>query len=199
MKTRTCTKCGREKPLSEFHKHPQGKFGVRPKCKDCRKISTQSYHRSYEGYSNYLYNSIQGRLRFCDSYSYRICEFNKIEFLHWLFNYTKYDELYEQWFKSGFNRSLAPSIDRIDNDGDYTFDNIQLITVSENSTKGAMETRGYQPPFYIGDILVKKCNDCGYVKPIDNFYKRYESKCGVRGKCKECYRVYLQSFNDSCI
>jgi len=31
-----CKKCGQEKPLSEFSKHPTAKLGVRPECKPCR-------------------------------------------------------------------------------------------------------------------------------------------------------------------
>ena len=32
-----CTECGKEKPLSEYHKHKQGRLGLNPKCKSCRK------------------------------------------------------------------------------------------------------------------------------------------------------------------
>lgn len=31
-----CKKCDNWKPLSEFHIHPEGQFGRRPKCKKCR-------------------------------------------------------------------------------------------------------------------------------------------------------------------
>jgi len=33
--SRVCTKCGLDKPLSEFSKHPRGKYGVKPSCKAC--------------------------------------------------------------------------------------------------------------------------------------------------------------------
>ena len=32
-----CTKCGIEKPLTEFHKLKHGRFGRYPSCKDCKK------------------------------------------------------------------------------------------------------------------------------------------------------------------
>jgi chromatin segregation and condensation protein Rec8/ScpA/Scc1 (kleisin family) len=32
---KTCTKCGAEKPLSEFHKHKKGKGGLNAWCKSC--------------------------------------------------------------------------------------------------------------------------------------------------------------------
>jgi len=33
--TKVCTKCGKEKPLGEFHKNKKGKYGYTPKCKKC--------------------------------------------------------------------------------------------------------------------------------------------------------------------
>lgn len=35
-KTKICSKCKKEKPLSEFHKDPRGKDGYRSTCKECR-------------------------------------------------------------------------------------------------------------------------------------------------------------------
>lgn len=36
MKTKTCTKCGVEKPLLEFHKSKKGKYGRNSVCKKCQ-------------------------------------------------------------------------------------------------------------------------------------------------------------------
>lgn len=35
VKSRICTKCGKEKPLEEFSKNKQGKYGRRAFCKEC--------------------------------------------------------------------------------------------------------------------------------------------------------------------
>ena len=35
MQTKTCTKCGEEKPVTEYHKQKRGKYGVTSKCKVC--------------------------------------------------------------------------------------------------------------------------------------------------------------------
>lgn len=64
MAVKQCTKCGETKPLSEFYKHPQCRFGVEPTCKLCRdaknkawflknkeahnKRSTENYHKNKE-------------------------------------------------------------------------------------------------------------------------------------------------------
>jgi len=44
-------------------------------------------------------------------------------------------ELHEAWKYSNFNRKLTPSIDRIDNKKGYTVDNMQWMTLSNNSSK----------------------------------------------------------------
>ncbi len=37
--TKTCTKCGEEKPLDAFHRQKAGRFGVESACKPCRKLA----------------------------------------------------------------------------------------------------------------------------------------------------------------
>lgn len=51
---KVCTKCEEELPLSEFHKHQSGKYGVRSQCKPCVKAynaenreDIAEYHRRY--------------------------------------------------------------------------------------------------------------------------------------------------------
>jgi len=34
--SKICTKCGLDKPLSEYHKHTLGKYGLNPRCKSCK-------------------------------------------------------------------------------------------------------------------------------------------------------------------
>jgi hypothetical protein len=42
----SCFKCGVEKPLSSFPKHPTGKFGVNTTCKTCRNIYRNVYYEA---------------------------------------------------------------------------------------------------------------------------------------------------------
>lgn len=51
MITKKCSKCNKEKPLSDFHKDKKGKFGVRSDCKDC--VSKRHNQYSQEKYSNW--------------------------------------------------------------------------------------------------------------------------------------------------
>ena len=48
MQTKTCTKCGEEKELTEFHKDKDGKYGVKSRCKECIRGLVREYLRRPE-------------------------------------------------------------------------------------------------------------------------------------------------------
>ena len=48
MQTKTCTKCGEEKALTEFYKYKRGKYGVTSRCKVCIYAYLQEYERRPE-------------------------------------------------------------------------------------------------------------------------------------------------------
>lgn len=60
------------------------------------------------------------------------------ELTAWLNSQPKFDRLYNEWVRSGFIKSLVPSIDRTDDNLPYTFDNIKLMTWEENYRKGCV-------------------------------------------------------------
>ena len=94
------------------------------------------YYRSYNHYGVQLFLNIIERLKESKSYQNRKLLFTKEEFIEWLDkNDTLFKKLYNNWVESNYDKKLSPSIDRIDNDGDYSLDNIQLITVIENIRK----------------------------------------------------------------
>lgn len=84
-----------------------------------------------------LYNHIKNR---CNNKSSRgnylgkkIC--SKSMFLEKFINDESFNNLHKEWADNGYIYKYTPSIDRINNDGDYTIDNIQFITHSKNAGK----------------------------------------------------------------
>ena len=62
------------------------------------------------------------------------------EFLNWCEETRPiFMKMHKEWEESGFKRKFIPSIDRIDNDGGYALDNIQWLTLSENSAKDNLQ------------------------------------------------------------
>lgn len=57
------------------------------------------------------------------------------ELQQWCLAQPQYHKLHEDWVNSGFQRNMAPSIDRKDDYKGYTLDNIQLMTAKENLDK----------------------------------------------------------------
>lgn len=62
-------------------------------------------------------------------------QYSKEEFLKYCINSEKFVELWVGWVYGGYDRLLAPSIDRIKNEYGYSFENIQVMTLEENVAK----------------------------------------------------------------
>ena len=63
---------------------------------------------------------------------------NKSEFYEWARDNEQFIKLFMDYQQSGFDRKLAPSVDRIDSSKGYTLDNIEWVTHSENSRRGTL-------------------------------------------------------------
>lgn len=57
------------------------------------------------------------------------------QFVEWMMNNDMYKKLYIDYINNNKNRSLAPSVDRLDDYKTYSIDNIRLCTWKENKDK----------------------------------------------------------------
>lgn len=94
--------------------------------------STSKYRLSKKGKSASLY---RGMKRNSKKRGHLPPFFTLEEFREWLFEQSLFHTLYEGWVRSGYNKWLAPSCDRIFESIGYTFDNIELMTWRENCDK----------------------------------------------------------------
>lgn len=153
-----CSRCKKEKEIDQFNNWSRSKNGKQKSCRDCCKqvrlsrgydekrrarpdykqyndARNRKYVRSIKGRSNYLY--IAAKKRAIE----KNLPFNiTVEFI-------QYFLLIGVCPKTGFEFDLntkgrsirnmfAPSVDRVDNDKGYTFDNVQVVCDMYNHGKG---------------------------------------------------------------
>lgn len=122
-----CTKCHINKKESEFYKDKYNKDGLTFSCKECRNKVTRQFNIDNPWYIHL--DAAKTRCNNENSIRFDLYGGRGIQcFL------TQYD-VKELWFRDKAYLLKIPSIDRIDNDGDYTFDNCQFIELKDNIIK----------------------------------------------------------------
>lgn len=146
-----CIICKKMKPLSEYYTHPEMADGHMNKCKECcrdyarghdtKEYDERRYRYNPKRYLQHRYTMIKQRCegRSCACTRYKGKEYcTKDEWEEWCKeSYLTFLSLYTNWQESGFQKKYAPSVDRIDNAKGYIIGNMQWITQSANSKKGA--------------------------------------------------------------
>ena len=132
VRTKTCTKCGVEKPLSEFGKHRLSKDGHAYRCKECARKHSRAYSVTPAG----IYNQIKGRTNFYKknyNIRYKPVNVSREEFMKWYEPQSKkcvYCDIPEKKLKylSGphYNRVHRLTVDCIDNAVGYALGNMVL-------------------------------------------------------------------------
>lgn len=129
METRTCTVCGKEKPIVEYSRDAKGKNGIRCICKKCDSIKRKLNYRTMNGCISQIYNHqvSSSRQRQHDKPPY-----SKEEFKNWLLTNTCFVDMYNKWVDSGYDRWLIPSCDRTDDTRGYSLDRLNVLTWREH-------------------------------------------------------------------
>lgn len=133
METKRCTMCGELKPLFEFFKNKGQKDGLTCQCKFCIKIYSRNYRHTKLGLSSNIYGRQRQRSK---RKGWSMPTYTLKEFRRWLFSQDWFHILFDKWVKSGYDKMLVPSCDRINDYKPYTLDNLQIITWDENNQKG---------------------------------------------------------------
>ena len=152
---KVCSWCKVERPYADFRKRKTALDGKRSQCKFCEDSIKREKDRTKLGKAKRIalqqHHSAKRRGHSLPSYT-------REELVEWLFSLEKYHILYDRWKRSGFIKSLAPSVNRIDPNKSYTMDNIELITWGENH-RLAVEDRINGVDHYANPVLQFSLDD----------------------------------------
>ena len=148
---KTCRDCGIEKPISEYHKDKEKKYGVRGICKPCATKKTHTYYLKNVNtiktkVSIYRQSYVPKHTREIDSRLRNLCT-NARNRKNKEFNITE-EDLFDLWGKqdgkcaysklpmsAASNQLYTVSLDRIDSNIGYVVGNIQLVCAAVNRMK----------------------------------------------------------------
>jgi hypothetical protein len=147
MQTKICNTCHIEKSITDFSSARRGIFGVRGECKVCcskkqkiwyYKNQLQILNKNKEALKTnrvlnpwlYIWYDITKRCTNKNAQNYKYYGGRGIKNL-----FKTSEEVKFLWFRDRADLMKKPSIDRIDNDGDYTIINCVFIEQAEHTRK----------------------------------------------------------------
>lgn len=102
---------------------------------------TKKYEKTKPGFLMRLYRNMQSRINGVQKQKHHLyigkSLLPRYEFYKWAYNSPSFYILFMNWEDSGYNRKLTPTVDRIDPSIGYTPENMEWVTHSENSRRGA--------------------------------------------------------------
>ena len=103
---------------------------------------TKQYEKTKPGFLMRLYRNMKSRVTGVQHLKHHLYKekelFDKDAFYLWAQEQPKFHELFDAYVESEYQRKLAPSVDRVDSSKGYSFDNVEWVTMQENSRRGAV-------------------------------------------------------------
>ncbi len=103
---------------------------------------TNQYEKSKKGFLMRLYRNMKSRVTGVQKLKQHLYKDKELlpkdEFYKWASNDSEFHRLFSDYEESKYERKLAPSVDRIDSSKGYTLDNMEFVTMSENSRRGSV-------------------------------------------------------------
>lgn len=107
--------------------------------------ATHKYEKTKNGFLVRLYRNMKSRVTGVQSAKYHLYEgkelLDKDSFYEWAKASKAFHSLFSLWEGSDYDRKLCPSVDRVNSNEGYSIDNMEWVTHSENSRRGALSKR----------------------------------------------------------
>lgn len=114
---------------------------------------TLKYERTKGGKLMRIYRNMKSRIEGVQKAKWHLyrgkCLLPRDEFHVWAMGAHGFHQLFTAWVESGYERKLAPSVDRIDSSQGYHPDNMEWVTHSENSRRGSIARRAIKDGYRV--------------------------------------------------
>lgn len=102
----------------------------------------KKYEKTKKGFLMRLYRNMESRVTGVQKQKYHLYKGKELlsreDFYSWALINKDFHSLFNAYELSCYDRKLCPSVDRIDSKIGYTISNMEFITHSENSRRGAI-------------------------------------------------------------
>jgi hypothetical protein len=103
---------------------------------------TKVYEKTIKGFLMRLYRNMQSRIDGVQKEKHKLYRGKELldreSFYWWALGSPEFYQLFGEYKASGYERALAPSVDRVDSRQGYNINNMEWVTMSENSRRGAV-------------------------------------------------------------
>ena len=149
-----CTQC--TKLTDNFSRNVTAKDDLQSVCRKCNAKNISAFRKTRKGIvaSIFQHQKSHSKRR-----GHAEPEYSQEALEEWMFSQEGFEGLYNDWCEGGFKTKDKPSIDRIDNEKGYSFDNIQLTTWEGNLRNEARDI--VQGKLYNGHKRVAQYNLSG--------------------------------------
>lgn len=111
--------------------------------------STHKYEKTINGFLMRKYRNMQSRVTGVQKLKFHLYRgidlLDRETFYKWSKESKEFKILFDNWTASGYQRKLAPSVDRVDPTQGYHLSNMEWVTHGENSRRSSITRRRYSP------------------------------------------------------